>query len=87
VEADLRGTVDAVAKRGLEPIACDLTTPDVADLGLRVARVVVPGLHPLFMGHRNRALGGERLYSVPQLLGFDGLERGAPDNAYPHPFP
>jgi ribosomal protein S12 methylthiotransferase accessory factor len=39
------------------------------------------------MGHRNRALGGQRLYSVPQLLGFEGLEHGAPDNPYPHPFP
>jgi ribosomal protein S12 methylthiotransferase accessory factor len=86
-ETPLAGAVASVAARGLEPIACDLTTPDVADLGLRVVRVVVPGLHPLFMGYRNRALGGDRLYTVPQLLGFDGLERGAPDNPYPHPFP
>jgi ribosomal protein S12 methylthiotransferase accessory factor len=83
----LAHAVATVAKRGLEPIACDLTTSDVRELGLHVARVVVPGLHPLFMGHRNRALGGQRLYSVPQLLGFEGLEHGAPDNPYPHPFP
>jgi ribosomal protein S12 methylthiotransferase accessory factor len=72
---------------GLEPIACDLTTPDVASLGLSVVRVVVPGLNPLFMGYRNRALGGERLYSVPQKLGSRGLDRGEADNPYPHPFP
>ncbi len=86
-EVALAGAVAAVAERGLEPIACDLTTPDVAGLGLRVARVVVPGLHPLFMGHRNRALGGHRLYSVPQVLGHEGLEPGMPDNPNPHPFP
>jgi ribosomal protein S12 methylthiotransferase accessory factor len=83
----LAHAVAAVAAVGLEPIAFDLTTPDVRELGLHVARVVVPGLHPLFMGHRNRALGGTRLYGVPQLLGFDGLEPGGHDNPYPHPFP
>ena len=83
----LADAVAAVTSCGLEPIACDLTTPDVAELGLHVARVVVPGLHPLFMGHRNRALGGRRLYSVPQALGFTGLAPGDPDNPYPHPFP
>jgi ribosomal protein S12 methylthiotransferase accessory factor len=39
------------------------------------------------MGYQNRALGGRRLYEVPQLLGFPGLKPGEPDNPYPHPFP
>jgi ribosomal protein S12 methylthiotransferase accessory factor len=86
-EVAVTGVVAALLDAGLEPIACDLTTPDIRALGLRVVRVVVPGLHPLFMGHRNRALGGERLYRVPQRLGFDGLDAGTPDNPYPHPFP
>jgi ribosomal protein S12 methylthiotransferase accessory factor len=71
----------------LEPVACDLTTPDVDALGLAVVRAVVPGLHPLFMGHRNRALGGRRLYELPAALGHSGLAPGEPDNPYPHPFP
>jgi ribosomal protein S12 methylthiotransferase accessory factor len=71
----------------LEPIACEVTTDDVRGLGLRVARVVVPGLHPLFMGHRNRALGGSRLYDVPARLGERGIAPGEPDNPFPHPFP
>jgi ribosomal protein S12 methylthiotransferase accessory factor len=83
----LEGAVAAVAAAGLEPVVVDLTTPDVATLGLTVVRVVVPGLNPLFMGHRNRALGGERLRTVPQLLGHRGLAPGEPDNPYPHPFP
>ena len=83
----LAETVAAVAACGLEPVAVELTTPDIRELGLRVARVVVPGMNPLFMGHHNRSLGGERLYTVPQLLGHEGLERGGPDNPYPHPFP
>jgi len=86
-EAELRTVVDELAAAGREPIVCDLTSPDIAPLGLRVVRSVVPGMHPLFMGHRNRALGGRRLLEVPQKLGQTGLAPGAPDNPYPHPFP
>jgi ribosomal protein S12 methylthiotransferase accessory factor len=85
--SQLATVVDRVKAAGLDVIACDLTTPDIAELGLAVVRVVVPGLHPLFMGYRNRALGGHRLYEVPIRLGFAGIAPGEPDNPYPHPFP
>jgi ribosomal protein S12 methylthiotransferase accessory factor len=85
--ATLGRLVRDLAALGLEVAACDLTSPDVAGLGLSVVRVVVPGMHPLFMGFSNRALGSRRLYSVPQRLGHPGLEPGQPDNPYPHPFP
>ena len=55
-----------------------MTTPEVGELGLRVLRAVVPGLHPLFYGFHQRALGGDRLRS---RLG------PAADNPHPHPFP
>lgn len=77
----------AVAATGEDAVLVDLTTPDVAELGLSVARVVAPGLHPLQMGHSNRALGGQRLYRVPQRLGYPGLAPGDDDNPNPHPFP
>lgn len=83
----LERVVRRIADARLEAVACDLTTPDVRALGLSVVRVVVPGLHPLFMGHQNRALGGTRLYTVPQRLGCPGLDWFQPDNPYPHPFP
>lgn len=83
----LAAIVAKVEAAGLDAIACDLTTPDIAELGLAVVRVVVPGLHPLFMGHRNRALGGRRLYEVPRRFGDAGITAGEPDNPYPHPFP
>jgi ribosomal protein S12 methylthiotransferase accessory factor len=86
-QKDLRVLVERAAAAGLDPIACDVTTSDIRSLGLRVVRVVVPGLHPLCMGHGNRALATRRLYEVPQKLGFRGLQRDEPDNPYPHPFP
>lgn len=83
----LDALVAAVQAVDLDVVMCDLTTPDICQLGLYVTRIVVPGLHPLFMGHATRALGGRRLYSVPQLLGHPGIEPGGSDNPYPHPFP
>lgn len=88
--AALAALVQELRRAGLDVIACDLTTPDIAALGLRVVRVVVPGMHPLFMGHRNRALGGRRLREALALAGRRSGRRpgpGQPDNPYPHPFP
>jgi len=86
-DEQLSDVVRNAAAAGLEPIVIDLTTPDIAPLGLHAVRVVVPGAHPLFMGHANRALGMARLYDVPPRLGYRGLAAGDMDNPYPHPFP
>jgi ribosomal protein S12 methylthiotransferase accessory factor len=75
-----------VAATGQDIIAVDLTTSDVAELGLHVVRVVVPGCHPLHMGHAFRCRGGERLATVPILLGASNWSPEN-DNPYPHPFP
>jgi ribosomal protein S12 methylthiotransferase accessory factor len=68
--------IDAVGHRTL---LVDLTTADVAGLGLCVVRAVVPGLHPLTVGHRIRARGGRRL--------AERLGRLGSDNPSPHPYP
>lgn len=64
-DASAAAAVDRVVERlaacGLEALVVDLTRPDV---GVPVARVVVPGLRP----HRRRLAPG-RLYDVPVLLG------------------
>jgi ribosomal protein S12 methylthiotransferase accessory factor len=83
----LDAAVQTVARAGYDVIAVDVTTADVAVLGLHVVRMLVPGLHPLFIGHQLRARGGDRLYGVPQKLGFPGMLRDGPDNRYPHPMP
>ena len=49
---------------GLKCYVVDLTSEDVGDFGLRVVKTIIPGLHPLVMGHAKRALGGRRLYDV-----------------------
>jgi ribosomal protein S12 methylthiotransferase accessory factor len=68
-------------------LVADLTTPDVRELGLAVVRAVIPGFHPLCIGHKIRALGGSRLWEVPQRLGYQGIARDSGDNPAPHPYP
>ena len=84
---DLYTVAQRIANVGCKPLLADLTTPDVRELGLSVVRAVIPGFHPLCMGHHIRALGGWRLWSVPQKLGYRGITKEAGDNPAPHPFP
>ena len=85
------GDLEVLCRRlegvGHRVLIADVTTPDVRDLGLAVVRAVVPGFHPLFMGFGIRALGGRRLWEVPQKLGHRGITRAEGDNPYPHPYP
>ncbi|MEA2664903.1 MAG: ribosomal protein methylthiotransferase accessory factor [Candidatus Eremiobacteraeota bacterium] len=46
----LGACVERLARRGLEAIAVEVTSPDVAELGLHVVRVIIPGAQPLFFG-------------------------------------
>lgn len=84
---DLKILIDKVQATGQRVLLADLTTADVEELGLKVVRAIIPGFHPLFMGHRLRALGGSRLWRVPQRLGYRGIDRDGGDNPAPHPYP
>jgi ribosomal protein S12 methylthiotransferase accessory factor len=86
-ERDRATLVERIGAAGHRVVLCDLTTPDVKELGLHVTRAVVPGFHPLFMGFRSRALGGRRLGEVPVRLGGPNLLSGANDSGIPHPYP
>jgi ribosomal protein S12 methylthiotransferase accessory factor len=86
-ERDLKVLLQRVESVKHRVYLCDLTTPDVEELGLSVVRAVIPGFHPLVVGHGNRALGSARLWSVPQKLGFPRLNPLSGDNPLPHPYP
>lgn len=77
-----------LAARHLTAYAVDVTSPDVAAGGLRVARVVVPGLVSMDVDHRRRHLGGARVLHGPAEAGL-GPDRDsiAQLNQDPHPFP
>jgi ribosomal protein S12 methylthiotransferase accessory factor len=84
-EEQLQNLTVAIQTIGHQILIKDVTTPDIQSLGLFVARAIIPGFHPLFMGHGNRALGGIRLWTIPQSLGYRGISSS--DNPAPHPFP
>lgn len=88
VKENLEFCVKRLAAFGLEVIAVELTTSDVAALGFKVFKVLVPGLQPIDFGVAWPHIGGRRLYEAPVRMGY----RPAPPqpwelNYYPHPFP
>ena len=86
-EKDLTNLVQSISELGHTVYVADLTSEDVRDLGLSVVRAIIPGFHPLFMGHQLRALGGTRLWDAPHRLGFTNPPKIGRDNPAPHPFP
>jgi ribosomal protein S12 methylthiotransferase accessory factor len=49
--------------------------------------VLIPGLQPLNYGHHLRALGGERVVTVAQRMGYATRRRTLDElNPWPHPF-
>lgn len=86
-QEELQFLVERIRGVGHQVLLADVTSPDIKELGLWVVRAIIPGFHPLFFGHRYRALGGTRLWKVPQKLGFDGISPATGDNPVPHPYP
>jgi ribosomal protein S12 methylthiotransferase accessory factor len=77
-----------VAAAGSSAYAVDVTSPDVAELGLVVTKVVAPELCALDSAHGARFLGGRRLYETAAALGLRAAPLAEADvNPYPHPFP
>jgi ribosomal protein S12 methylthiotransferase accessory factor len=77
-----------VAAAGSSAYVVDVTSPDVAELGLTVTKVVAPELCALDVAHDARFLGGRRLYEAAAAAGLrDAPLTEANLNPDPHPFP
>lgn len=73
---------------GLSACWCDLTTPDVDACGLRVVRVLVPGMQPLHGDHRLPFLGGWRHTQPERVFSWVAHpKRGRRFRRPPHPYP
>lgn len=89
---DVLELIDAVvarlSSRGVSAYAVDVTSPDVAESGLSVMRVVCPELCALDVVDRARFLGGRRLYDAAFEAGLGSRPLCLADlNPDPHPFP
>jgi ribosomal protein S12 methylthiotransferase accessory factor len=88
IHARLAALCRRVEEAGSNAYAVDVTSPDVADLGLTVARVIAPELCSLDVRHDARFLGGRRLYEAATRAGFRRAHLREQDvNPDPHPFP
>ena len=77
-----------VVAAGSSVYAVDVTSPDVAALGLVVTKVVAPELCALDVVQGARFLGGRRLYEAAAELGLGKGPLSESDlNPDPHPFP
>jgi ribosomal protein S12 methylthiotransferase accessory factor len=83
---DLEHCARELAAKGHSPAYVELTTPDLVDYAVHVVRVIAPELQPVHFGYGLERLGGDRLFMLPQQLGFGEGRRSESDlNPCPHP--
>jgi ribosomal protein S12 methylthiotransferase accessory factor len=88
VLGDIETYLRLLGKHGLDVIVKDLTSPDIEELGLKVVRVLIPGLQLLHGDHRFPFLGCPRLFAVKRALGLgDAIVAERDLNRCPHPVP
>lgn len=83
-ERELHELVDALAGSGIGVYYRELSSADVRQVGLRVVRVVAPGLTPLHHDHRWPFLGG-RAADVAQR--YPDWSKRQDGRSWPSPFP
>jgi ribosomal protein S12 methylthiotransferase accessory factor len=84
----LNRCVTALREAGCRVVYADITTPDLDGHQIRIVRTIATGLQPIHFGYGEERLGGERLYRLPQILGYaTGPTAEAAINRCPHPLP
>jgi len=76
--------INNLIKNNIDVYYKDLTTDDIKNTGIKVVKVIAPGLIDLNKSHKYPRLGAERFFSVPQKLGLNYNEILTD---LPHPFP
>lgn len=79
--------IETLEDRDIDIYVRDLTTENIKDQGFRAVRVISPEIHPLYLDERFKYTVGNRLYEVPEALGFDVASAANTElNPVPHPF-
>jgi len=84
-QVTLQSLVDTLKRLRLETYIVDLTTDEAIRAGMRVLRVIIPGLQPLSFRYRARYLGHPRLYEAPLRMGYPAHPENQL-NDWPQPF-
>lgn len=81
----LAAIVDRLRRMGLNAYVVELSTDEALRAGIRVVRVIIPGLQPLSLQYRARYLGHDRLYQSPKAMGHP-VHTESNLNHWPQPF-
>jgi ribosomal protein S12 methylthiotransferase accessory factor len=84
-DPSLKRVLQGLKARALSCYAIDISPDEAVRSGIRVVRVVIPGLQPLSFRYRARFLGHPRLYDAPSRMGFQSLPEEE-INEFPQPF-
>ena len=86
-DLELQHCLSSLESKSLETLVVDLGFPALEELGFYVYKTIIPGMQPLGLAHF-WFLTGNRIYSVPQALGYtESLSvQGMPLNLEPHPW-
>ncbi len=83
----LKMVVSLLKERKINIYGIDVTTPQVREEKIWVAKVVSPQLQPLYLNEDIKHLWGERFFNVPVILGYRSRPSSEEDlNLIPHPF-
>ena len=81
----LRMVLERFRRKGLDVYVVDLSTDEALRSGVRVVRVLVPGLQPFSFQYRAQYKGHRRLYDAPKEMGYPVHDEDQL-NTWPQPF-
>jgi ribosomal protein S12 methylthiotransferase accessory factor len=81
----LRTILERFRHKRLDVYAVDLSTDEALRSGVRVVRVIIPGLQPFSFKYRAQYLGHPRLYEAPKKMRHR-VRKEAELNPWPQPF-
>ena len=78
--------IEELKLKDYEVIYVDMTIPEVEEIGLKVVKVLIPEMVPLWRDERYPYLEIKRLYDIPNRLGYKTKPMVAEDAFSVHPF-
>lgn len=78
--------IKELKSKNYDVIYVDMTIPEVEGIGLKVVKVLIPEMVPLWRDERYPYLEIKRLYDVPKKLGYKAKPMVAEDAFSVHPF-
>ena len=86
-EQSLKKILDWLNKMNYHLYVVDITAPRIRNTGIKVLKVIIPELVPLYLNEEYPYLGVKRLYDMPKSLNILKKTKNMSSlNKFPHPF-